>query len=293
MLGCATYHQAIPYGQPFDQTLENTHCRPTETCCEPDNTDTAIEGQELFIPDTTAKCLASHTAGDEHSSNERSNDERLNGEHSNNKHPGDEHRVTPYDQWSNHTPSIAHRRTINRTDYHRATPNEASEATNLRSRCKNPVDYSPIPSAYIGWDKALNENIATYNVKSNENRICHDFEHADTNTERQELTTTDETMKHPTNRATDDTHPTDDPTCEDVVEVPPLTATAGSTISNKLWIEQVAFTSTEDEHLGATMIDQTTATDADRDYYLQHTHYLLDDQRHLESTPEPHQSTRN
>ncbi|KAJ1679360.1 hypothetical protein EV182_002211 [Spiromyces aspiralis] len=249
-LGCATYHQAIPYGQPFDQTPENTHRRPTETCREPDNTDTAIEGQELFISDTTAKSLASHTAGDEHSSNEHSNDECLNGEHSNNKHPGDEHRVTPYDQ-------------------------------------------CPIPSAYIGWDKALNENIATYNVKSNENRICRDFEHADTNAERQELTTTDETTKHPTNRATDDAHPTDDPTCEDVVEAPPLTATAGSTISNELWIEQVAFTSTEDEHLGATMIDQTTTADADQDYYLQHTHYLLDDQRYPESTPEPRQSTRN
>ncbi|KAJ1676721.1 hypothetical protein EV182_007621, partial [Spiromyces aspiralis] len=103
-LGCATYHQAIPYGQLFDQTPENTHHRPTETCREPDNTDTAIKGQELFIPDTTAKCLASHTAGDEHSSNKRSNNKRLNGKHSNNKHPGDEHRVTPYDQWSNHTP---------------------------------------------------------------------------------------------------------------------------------------------------------------------------------------------
>ncbi|KAJ1670978.1 hypothetical protein EV182_007890, partial [Spiromyces aspiralis] len=78
----------------------------------------------------------------------------------------------------------------------------------------------------------------TYNVRSNENRTCRDFKQANTDAERQELTTTDETTKGPTNRTTDDAHPTDDPTYKDMVEAPPLTATTGLTISNELWIEQ-------------------------------------------------------
>ncbi|KAJ1678096.1 hypothetical protein EV182_004786 [Spiromyces aspiralis] len=96
--------------------------------------------------------------------------------------------------------------------------------------------------------------------------------------------------EHPNNERSNDEHPsgkhlTSNPTCEDVVKALPLTDATGSTINNELQIEQVALASIEDEHLGATMVDQMAATDASQgDYYLLATHYLLDDLHYPEST---------
>ncbi|KAJ1679196.1 hypothetical protein EV182_002541, partial [Spiromyces aspiralis] len=174
-------------------TTHNDIFEENRTYRELDNTDTATERQELIISDTTAKCPASRTASDDHPS----------GTHTSNAHPNDERPNSdrPSDEHSSDDPT--YEQIKGRTDVQ-----QRHDATSTES-----------------CDIPKNKHISMRNIGFNENKTCRDYKHADTNAERQELITIDETAKRTISRATDDAHPTSDSTYEDALEVPPHIAT--------------------------------------------------------------------
>ncbi|KAJ1674333.1 hypothetical protein EV182_003493, partial [Spiromyces aspiralis] len=186
-----------------DTTMHDAISDENRTHCEPDNTNTATERQELIISDTTAKCPASRTASDDYPSGTHTSNAHPNDTHPNCDHPSDEHSNynRPSDEHSSDDPT--YEQIKSQTDvqqWHDATSTESCD----------------IPKK---------KHISTRNVGFDENKTCRDYKHADTNTEKPELITIGETAKHTTSRTPDNAHPTSDSTYEDAIEVPPHIAT--------------------------------------------------------------------